>query len=271
MTSFNKNLNIDDITSNLELYFQEIIDSLDFYNNKLLDILETPKTIEILSRVNYDWKKYSLEKFIPLIIDSWEHKSFDLFLISKVLDNIESWVIKDNTKIHLNIFPATFMDSDFMDDLRKIFKTKKEKHLSNLVFEIVENGYINENSFNIINSNIKSLKDEFWISCWLDDYPNWVNDNEMLWNIKWIDFVKIDKFDLLSERPEVTMSSEINKDNLVNVIRNRVDKIHSEHPWIKIVIEWVSSDDRIKYILEQIPEISLLQWFLFWRPSSIIK
>jgi len=236
----------------IELYRQWIFD--------ILNVSWESEIIEVLSRWFVDNHLFLPDSFIPMIEKSNQNKDFDLFIISKVVDYIKKWYINQDVIVHVNVYPDSFASDWFVKNLEVIFSWFDA---SNLVFEILENWTITEKQYKIVNKTISLLRNKFWIICWLDDYPNWNNNNEMLWRLKEISFVKIDKQFLLEQ--------DLSDENLINTIEGLVLNIREKYPDVRIVIEWVESRERILKVLERVHDITLIQWNLYWEPKQIIN
>lgn len=228
------------------------------YKHKILNILwneDLNGWIEILSRVGDN--KQSPDMFFDKVTEETKLE-FDFKVFREVLEQYKLWNLKYNN-IHINIHPFTLTDKNFIQRLNNLFEEYNFTEFKKLSFEIVENGSISE--IDELNKNIDLLREKE-IRVWLDDYPNENNNNELLFSLENIDFVKIDKSFSLSI---AVKGKEIIRD----IIQQLITDIHKIHPGVKIVIEWVEDLECFEFLSKNIYGIDLVQWYLFWKPNEL--
>ncbi len=257
----------------LILVWHDIINS----SESLCDILKNKskfKIIEILQR----WKDRKTDeiiwamtmlRFASKIID-WIQEN-DLRVFTKFLE-IYPYLSKKykNSIFHLNISPLTLLDETYWNRLLVLLwnNSYNREFYSKLKIEITEVEWsFWEDEINILNEKIQILEEHFWIKTWIDDYPTMSNNYFMLKNIKWIDFVKLDK-SIVIPFCKWLKSSEILGD-LYEVLKVYVHAIKTYHPNANIILEWIEDADICWYIKEFVPEITHFQWHLFWKPSQL--
>ncbi len=234
----------------LSLVFQEIISS-------------TWKiTFEILVRLWDELKSFEpiFQKSCINTMREFDYKVFDL-IFSQFDKYIERY-----SSIHINIFPFTLREHDFIEKFNWYLKKYNIQDTSKIHFEIIENWYVrfdenwelnkrNKDILQNLNKNIKVLQD-LGIKVWLDDYPKG-NSLILLMYLKNLNFIKIDK-DYLLWNDIYQEKSKIIKKLILNINE------YQDNP--EIIVEWVENiEDKI--LLEEIWGVSM-QWYYFWKPEK---
>jgi len=218
------------------------------------------ESYEVLTRV-WDNKMSPEPMLRNACINTMKH--FDYRVFDLVFNEFNKYIDK-YWSIHINIFPFTLREHDFIEQLKVYFSKYYITDTSKIYFEIIENWFVKKNNkwkledrykkilWNL-NKNIEELH-KFNIKVWLDDYPEW-NSGILLEKLENLDFVKIDKKFLLN-----------NWDDFVKWVSDCISNIKKFHPNAVIIIEWV---EKYKYI-ETLRElwIDSFQWYYFWKPEK---
>lgn len=259
------------------LYWHEIVKSKDVLCEKLAEEYRI-KIVEVLLR----WRERSSTWYYKkmmwadalLRIESgkadWIQKT-DLIVLKKFFElyPLLSEKYKD-THFHINLNPLTLLDETYWIQLLTILwnNSYNREFYHKIFFEIIEiRKKFSKEEINRLNSKIEFLKDHYWINLWIDDFPMMSNNIFMLKNIKWIDFVKIDK-DIALTYSKWTKNKADYKD-LKAILKTYIEWIKSFHPDAKIILEWIENPDICLFIKTHFPEISGYQWHLFWKPIKL--
>lgn len=229
-------------------------ETITFYKQKIVDSLWEVTKFEVLSQVPSKCFDILMEE----ISDEDKYK-IDMDILREMILYIRTHNINHNLSINLN--PSTLINKNFLEDIYKIFSFHNKKDIVKLEFEITENWYFTPEQIKILNENIKIIQ-SIWIKIWIDDYPNNNNNNELLDKINDIDFVKIDKYPLISY-----VNWDIDQKTLIEVIwvyihdiQNRVGRD------IDIVIEWVETKELVDLIKKHFWEnIKFFNDFIFTK------
>lgn len=257
----------------LVLVWHEIVPT----SESLCDILKNKfkyKIIEVLQR----WKDRKTDEIIwakKMLRFASEKKNWiqenDLRVFRKFLEKYPTLGKKYKESVfHLNISPYTLLDETYWNKLLVLLwdNSFNREFYKNFLIEITEVEWsFAEEEINRLNEKIKILEEHFWIKTWIDDYPTMSNNYFMLKNIKWIDFVKLDK-SIVIPYCKWLKSWEILWD-LYEVLKVYVHAIKTYHPNANIILEWIEDADICWYIKEFVPEITHFQWHLFWKPTKI--
>lgn len=229
---------------------------VELFRQKIFDI-QNPKNqkYEILTRVNWKWFDLFLKGKSDI-----QKVQYDLFLLKEVLKRM--WTSKESNSqdITFNMSPVTLTDPKNIQSILRILS--QYPITSKLYIEITENWYFDENDIILLNRNISKLS-QHWIICWIDDYPNLNNNNELLWRIKNIGFIKIDKWVLLEYS-----KWKITKDNLLEKLTQYLLDISTHYPNIPLVIEGIEN----KHIMDIISlyfwnKFRFMQWYFIQYPE----
>lgn len=254
-----------DVTVNRVVLKEKEIDvEIIIYAQKILELLKrwdewTFTFVEVLSRIP---NVHDIEAFIDWLQNKDE---FDFLVFDKVIaflsENPSFWY-----KVNINLSPSTLQMPLFRERFLAVIEKYKYVRLNIIHFELTENGSFSEEQLWNVNENIEFLK-SVWIDIWIDDYPNSNNNNELLWRVKWIDFVKIDRQPILDY-----ISKKINSIELITIINwyiKDIERILGKNK-VKIVIEWVEDENvynLIRYYFDD--KITLYQWYYFSKPQKI--
>lgn len=225
--------------------------------NEVWDIIKW----EILSSLP-NIKNLHFDQLMEDISDE-EKYDIDMKILREVLSYIKTHKI-DNI-LSININPSTLINPKFIKNIIEIFLELNFHEFIQLEIEITENGYFTPEQIKILNENIKRIQ-SIWIKIWIDDYPNNNNNNELLDKINGIDFVKIDKYPLISY-----VNWDIDQKTLIEVIwvyihdiQNRVGRD------VDIVIEWVETEELVDLIKKNFWEnIKFFQWYYFHKNEDL--
>lgn len=231
------------------------------------------KIYEILIR----WKKIGPNEPIidaKTLLDSAEKIKYwlemlDIEIISTFFRQYKEWkFIHWENDFHININPLTLLDDYYWNILERILREESYNifyHPINLLFEIIEiNKDFSIEEITKLNSRIKQLKESYGLKVWIDDFPILSNDPNMIQNIKWINFVKIDKSVVLDYT-----NWKIWKDDFILSLQSYIDNIKLYHPDSTIVVEWIEEESVFNLIKEKFPEITHFQWYYFWKPIEL--
>lgn len=256
--------NIEVKPSRNKTVFKEIDVEIIIYAQKILELLKKWEEwaftfIEVLSRIPE-------VKDIEAFIQGLENKDeFDFLVFEKVIaflsEHPNFWY-----KVNINLSPATLQMPLFKERFIAVVSKYKNVKLNIIHFELTENGSFSEEQLNNVNDNIIFLK-SVWIDIWIDDYPNSNNNNELLWRVKWINFVKIDRQPILDYLDKKISSIELIW--IINWYIKDIERILWKNK-VKIVIEWVENENiynLIKYYFND--RITLYQWYYFSKPQKI--
>lgn len=240
---------------------QVLYTPIELFTQKISNLLNDNNRYEVLSRINPNTEKVDifLSKLSKINIIS-----FDIFIIKEVCAFLKKYPSLD-IKLHINIAPDTLVLKDFPDMFMKICQEQEFDKFLKLKFEILENWSFTKEQIYIVNQNIKFLN-SLWIKIWIDDYPNQNNNNELLWQIKWISFVKIDKWIIWDY-----LNWKITKIELLNWMGNLINQIDKySRDSIDIIIEWVENKEILLMLQNDFwHRIQFFQWFYFDYPNCI--
>jgi len=192
---------------------------------------------------------------------------YDLFVLRKVF-----LFLRENPQLdielHINISPETLSSHSFMLHFMRIAQEVWFIDFYKIRIEILENGSFSDRQLYIVNSNIMILH-SMRVKIWVDDYPNANNNNELLWLIQWIDFVKIDKWPIIKY-----LDHNITSEELINrmcFLLKEIDQ-YSQNQWIDVIIEWVENQQVALLLRENFGKrVHFFQWYYFERPQSIFN
>lgn len=233
-------------------------ETIDFYKQNIVDVLWRVIKSEILSKVS--------SKCFDILMEEISDKDkyiIDMNILMEILLYIKTHNVTNKFSVNLN--PSTIINPSFLDDMLSIFAHYKEIDLTQLEFEITENGYFNEEEILVLNTNISKIQ-SLGIKIWIDDYPNLNNNNELLDKIENLDFVKIDKSFLLNYGKWLLdlewLLHKVSK--FIIDIRIRVGQN------VVIVMEWVETQDLFDILRENFwSDISLFQWYYFHKNEHL--
>lgn len=229
-----------------------VSESVVFFQQKIVDSLGKTVKLELLSQV----PSMALDTLMWEISPE-EKYTFDLNILRRMIEFITLYD-NNNNKYSINLNPSTITHPNFIRDISKIFYERKITDYSQIDFEITENGYFNDEEMKVLNANIAFIQ-HLWIKIGIDDYPNMNNNNELLDRIENIDFVKIDKWFLLSYKDK-----HIPLDMLLRAFQRHINDIR-ERVWdVDIVVEGVENEELFTILKENFwDQITLFQWYHF--------
>lgn len=227
------------------------------------------KKFEIFTILKESDKYIFPDEFLPHIRENKQEYDFDKKVIEKFFMLVKNGNISiDNNSYTLNIHPETLLEPKFLYFIRwLVIKYWCTKNLSYISFEILETiigDNISEENITLMNKVISQFYEEFWITSWIDDFPEENNNMDFLSKIKGVHFVKIDKKDLLN-----FYKNEISLQSLLIKINTYCKIIKILQPWVDIVIEGVEDKHLLRYLRKEIPCITYFQWYGIDIPKEI--
>lgn len=228
-----------------------VSESVVFFQQKIVDSLWNTVKLELLSQI----PSMALDTLMWEISPE-ERYTFDLNILRRMIEFVTLY--DNNNKYSINLNPSTLIHPNFIKDMSQIFYERKITDYSQIDFEITENGYFNDDEIKVLNANIAYIQ-KLWIKIGIDDYPNMNNNNELLDRIANIDFVKIDKWFLLSYKDR-----DIPLDMLLRVFERHIRDIRARVWNVDIVVEWVENEELFLILKENFwDQITLFQWYHF--------
>ena len=211
---------------------------------------------EILSRI---WENKISPYLFLKNLNPEEQIAFDILVLKETLKLYSEWRLNNYSYFHVNISPYSLSSKYFVSTIFKVFKEFNFKDFGKIWFGLTEDWEIY--SFDNLLWNIESIRD-IWISFWLDDYPEGNNNNELLSLIPNIDFIKIDKWFLLSIK-------DTSEDIQIENIKKLVQKIRQYHPGVSIIIEGVENLDIYQTVISEFSNIDAMQGFSISKPKEV--
>ncbi len=182
-------------------------------------------------------------EFIEVLERSSLRREFELWSISEIVKKINEW----NLSIGINLYPDTFRDEKFWEEVSKYLFGLK----NNIVFEITERGVMSDPEIAI--KIINNLKAEFPnVKFALDDFGTGYSNMISLKNLP-VDYIKID----------FSFTREITKDiKSQGIVKSIIDIAHILHA--KALAEGVETYEQ--YQILDIMGCDFVQGFYFERP-----
>ncbi|MEZ0343635.1 MAG: EAL domain-containing protein [Caldimicrobium sp.] len=182
-------------------------------------------------------------EFIEVLERSPLRREFELWSISEIVKKINEW----NLSIGVNLYPDTFRDEKFWEEVSKHLVGLK----NNIVFEITERGVMSDPETAV--KIIKNLKAEFTnVKFALDDFGTGYSNMIYLKNLP-VDYIKID----------FSFTREIIEDvKAQGIVKSIIDIAHILHA--KALAEGVETYEQ--YQILDIMGCDFVQGFYFERP-----
>lgn len=221
---------------------------------RVFSILNKPVNLwEILREIESRGLEYEFDTRILRII---------MEQLSKIQNN--GW---ENKIFHLNLYPKTFINSYYSDEISRTINETKVK-TNNIVFELLETWQKCEDFYSM-NQEIKKLYEEFWIKTSIDDYWSWNNNKELLEKLKFYKIIKIDWF-YIEESLKWGIDVFLQKISYICYFLKKQNVLLEE-----ITFEGINSKEKLDIILKLKPIFEMIwvkmsfQWYYFDKPSLL--
>lgn len=257
---------------NIALYSQMILDSTSCIFPKM----------EILTRIRtVRWHEIAPSVFLQVIEKYWLQRCFDLIVLEKAVELINSLPTMNNMEVLVNLDKRTVSkDSSKISDLISSVTNKSSK----ILIELTETDlcsmwaswqwfkrpeiHNNDEFTKSLKHGIEEIKSK--TGCWivLDDFPTGSNCIYTVSNIDGIDIVKFD-WVFVETLYDALVRTVLDPERaFITHMRRIIREIKSIRPNVEFVAEKIEDTDKFE-MLKKIWMIRYYQWYLFHKPTFI--